>query len=197
MKDGNNVDFAKKKATAIPTNPRITLPKQTNEKVEIEMRNLTGRLRDTFKKYREENSNDKGRMKTDKLTKEERAGLKEAKESGNVFSVTDKSKEFSVDTPDNYLKSMEKHTEKDKQLTDKEHAKTDRELNGHKVMWARFLRVGEDWGHQARVKSAIITKSGSSPKLKGLRKTHKPVEEGKEQEGPEQRPVCMAKRSPN
>ena len=30
-----------------------------------------------------------------------------------------------------------------------------------------------------------------------MRKTHKEVPEGKEAEGPDQRPVCMAKRSPN
>ena len=47
-------------------------------------------------------------------------------------------------------------------------------------MWARFLNVGEQWGHQDRVKSAMTTKAGSIPKLKGLRKTHKSVEEGKE-----------------
>ena len=47
------------------------------------------------------------------------------------------------------------------------------------------------------MKSVMTTKAGSIPKLKGLRKTHKAVEEGKEEEGPAQRPVCMAKRSPN
>ena len=75
VKDSNNVDFAKKKATEIPTDPRLILPKQTNEKAEKEMRNLTGRLSDTFTNYREENCNDKGRIKTDNLTKEERSGL--------------------------------------------------------------------------------------------------------------------------
>ena len=197
IREGNSINFAKKKATALPTNPRITLPKQTHEKREIEMRNLTGRLKDVFKKYKVENCNEKGKIKKDNLTKNERAGLKEAKKSENVFNITDKSKEFYVDTPENYLKSMERHTENDKELNDKEEAKMERELNGHKVMWTRFLRVGEEWGHQDRVKSAVITKSGSVPKLKGMRKTHKPVVEGKELEGPDQRPVCMAKRSPN
>ena len=53
---------------------------------------------------------------------------------------------------------------------------------------------GRARGYQDRVKSAMTTKAGSIPKLKGLRKTHKAVEEGKEEEGPTQRPVCMAKR---
>ena len=45
-------------------------------------------------------------------------------------------------------------------------------------MSTRFLRVGEDWGHQSRVKSAVITKMGSILKFKDLRKTHYPIAEG-------------------
>ena len=130
------------------------------------MRNLTVRLKDMFTNYKDEHCNEKGRIEKD-----------------NVFDFTEKSKDFYVDTPENYLQSMEKHIEKDKELNEKEQAKIERELNGHKVMWSRFLRVGEEWGHQSRVKSAVITKSGSIPKLKGLRKTHKPVAEGREQQG--------------
>ena len=50
---------------------------------------------------------------------------------------------------------------------------------------------------EGRAKSAMTLKNGSIPKLKGLKKTHKDVPEGKEKEGPDQRPVAMAKRSPN
>ena len=63
-------------------------------------------------------------------------------------------------------------------MSEKEQAKTERELNGRKVMWTRFLRIGEDWEHKGRVKSAVITKSGSNPKLNGLRKTNKPFRGG-------------------
>ena len=197
VKDGNNLDFGRKKATALPTNPRITLPKAVSEKREIEMRNMSERMKDVFKKYKSENCDEKGRVKMSNLKENEVRGLKEAQECGNVFNVTDKSKEFYVDTPENYLNSMKKHTDNDKVTDEKDQERLERELNGHGVMWARFLRVGEQWGHEARVKSAMQSKNGSIPKMKGMRKTHKDVIVGKEMEGPDQRPVCMAKRSPN
>ena len=64
-------------------------------------------------------------------------------------------------------------------------------------MWTRFLKVSQQWGQEDRAKSAAQTKNSSIPKLKGLRKTHKEVSEDKVVEGPDQRPVCLAKRSPN
>ena len=197
VKDGNNLDFGRKKATALPTNPRITLPKSVSEKREIEMRNMSERMKDVFKKYSSENCDEKGRVKMSNLKENEVKGLKEAQECGNVFNVTDKSKEFYVDTAENYLKSMKKHTDNDEVIDEKDQERQERELNGHGVMWARFLNVGEQWGHEARVKSAMQSKNGSIPKMKGMRKTHKDVIVGKEMEGPDQRPVCMAKRSPN
>ena len=158
---------------------------------------MSERMKDVFKKYKSENCDEKGRVKMSNLKENEVKGLKEAQECGNVFNVTDKSKEFYVDTPENYLNSMKKHTDNDKVTDEKDQERLERELNGHGVMWARFLRVGEQWGHEARVKSAMQSKNGSIPKMKGMRKTHKDVIVGKEMEGPDQRPVCMAKRSPN
>ena len=78
-----------------------------------------------------------------------------------MFNVTDKSKEFSVHTPDNHLKSMNKYSKKDEELTEKELAKTESELNGHKVMLGWFPEGRRGLGNQGRVKSAIITMSGS------------------------------------
>ena len=81
VKENNTVNFAKKKDSSFPTYPRITLPKPNHEKREVEMRNLTGRLKDVFKKYKDQNCNEKGRVKADNITKEERIGLKEARKS--------------------------------------------------------------------------------------------------------------------
>ena len=52
----------------------------------------------------------KAELKKDNPSRVVRAGLQEAKHSDNVFNITDKSKEFCIDTSDNCLKSMEKHT---------------------------------------------------------------------------------------
>ena len=86
------------------------LPKHTHEKREIEMRNLTVRLKDMFTTYKNEHCNEKGRIEKDNPSRVVRAGLQEAKRSDNVFNITDKSKVFCIDTSDNCLKSMEKHT---------------------------------------------------------------------------------------
>ena len=110
VKDGNNLDFGRKKATALPTNPRITLPKAVSEKREIEMRNMSERMKDVFKKYKSENCDEKGRVKMSNLKENEVKGLKEAQECGNVFNVTDKSKEFYVDTPENYVPELNEET---------------------------------------------------------------------------------------
>ena len=197
VKEGDNLDFAKRRASEIPTNPRISLPKPTIEKREIQMRSMTERMKDAFKEYKDTNCDDKGRIKNDNLTKQERLGLKEVKESGNVFNVTDKSKEFSADSVDNYKESMKKHIEQDKELDEKGVARKERELNGHTVMWTRFLKMSQHWGQEDKAKSAALSKNGSIPKLKGMRKTHKEVPDERKTEGPDQRPVCMAKRSPN
>ena len=52
-------------------------------------------------------------------------------------------------------------------------------------------------GTRGRAKSSALSKNSSIPRLKGLRKTHKKVEVAKIVEGPDQRPVCLAKQSPN
>ena len=61
---------------------RISLPKPTIEKREIQMRSMTERMKDVFQKYKSDNGDNKGRIKQDNLSKQERAGLKEVKKVG-------------------------------------------------------------------------------------------------------------------
>ena len=64
-------------------------------------------------------------------------------------------------------------------------------------MFRKFLKMGSDWGHEDRIKSAITQKEGPVPKLRGHRKTHKEVPVGEEQSGPPIRPLCGSARSIN
>ena len=50
-----------------------------------------------FKIYKIENCDEKGNIKKDNLTKNEREGLKEAKQSEYVLGQTDKSNKFYID----------------------------------------------------------------------------------------------------
>ena len=103
------------------------------------------------------------------MSKEEIKGLKEckrkAKSGEQVFYMTDKSKMLSIDTPDNYVSSMQSHIEGDKLIEDKDINTIERTVNGHAIMFTRFLKVGQVWGHERRVKSAMTTQNGTIPQL--------------------------------
>ena len=58
---------------------------------------------------------------------------------------------------------MEKHVNKDKIITEEEVAKLEKVVNGHANMFRKFLKMGSDWGHEDRIKSAITQKEGPVP----------------------------------
>ena len=76
-------------------------------------------------------------------------------------------------------------------------AKLEREVNGHSIMFSRFLLMGSGHRQEDRVKSAVVSKDGHIPALAGLRKDHKNVVEGQEVRGPPLRPICKASTSIN
>ena len=100
---------------------------------------------------------------------------------------------MSVDTPKNYVEAMEKHTENDRKVTEKEVADKERVMNGHSVMFDRMLRIGEKGGQEDRVKQAMTRKVGPVP----LRKQYKMVPPDRQSKGPPTRPVCGASSSIN
>ena len=89
------------------------------------------------------------------------------------------------------------HIQGDQIISNEEVCSLERVMNGHAIMFLRFLRIGEEWNHQKRVKAAMTTKGGVIPDLFGLRKDHKVVPLGQEEEGPPTRPVCGASSSIN
>ena len=111
--------------------------------------------------------------------------------------MTDKSRSVSVDTPANYVQAMSKHTKNDKKLSQREIEKMEKELNGHAIMYARFLKMGKKWNHEDRIKQAITNDNGPIPQMFGLRKDHKITPPEKKEEGPPTRPVCAASASLN
>ena len=57
--------------------------------------------------------------------------------------------------------------------------------------------VGSTWGHEERVAGASTSSNVPPPPKYGLRKDHKVVPPGEEQNGPDVRPICGAKEAPN
>lgn len=154
-----------------------------------------------IKEYKEKYCDRSGNIKGGNLTKQQREGIKEckklAKEEKQVYYMTDKSRMMSVDTPENYIAAMGKHTQDDNKINLTDVDEIENRMNGHAIMFARFLKMGEKWNHESRVKEAVTTKFGPIPMLFGLRKDHKNVAPEKKDEGPPTRPVCSASSSIN
>ena len=197
----NRLSFDMKRVTDIPTCRRIQLPDPEEEDIEVEIRSMTQRMKGVVAEYKREYCDDKGRVKSNNLTEQQKMGLIECKEkvknNEQVFMMTDKSMKMTVDTPANYRRAMETHVRQDQEINQAEADKIEKTLNGHSVMWARILKIGKGWKQEQRVKSAVMSKNGTIPELYGLRKDHKPVVNGQEAIGPPTRPVCGASRSIN
>ena len=103
-----------------------------------------------------------------------------------VCFQTDKSGSISVDTPENYIESMQPHLEGTIPSTEEEYVKTEKLLNAHMTTWCRILKFDK------RVAHNFVTENNEIPPLYGLRKDHKDVPAGEEEKGPPQRPVCGA-----
>ena len=117
--------------------------------------------------------------------------------NGKVYNTMDKSNQFSADSSENYILSMQDHIKEDKTITEHEVAKLEKVINCHTNMFRKLFKIGSDLDHEDRVKSAVTQKEGPVPKLRGHRKTHKEVPEGQEVQGPPMRTLCGASRSIN
>ena len=197
----NRLSFNRKRVTDLPTCRRIQLPDPEEENIEVEIRNMTQRMKGVVTEYKREYCDDKGRVKSNNLTEQQKRGLLECKEKAKnneqLFMMTDKSMRMTVDTPVNYKRAMDTHVRQDQEINQTEADIIEKTLNGHSIMLARILKIGKGLKQEQRVKSAVISKNGTIPELYGLRKDHKPVASGQEATGPPTRPVCGASRSIN
>ena len=129
-------DNRKRRATDLRQCTRVTLPKPLNpeEESRLEVRKRT--QKDTFEKYRKENTNTKGEQKTN-LSPEERSGLhslqKKIKEEEIIIMKTDKSGRFLVITPEQYLEMGKVHTSTDKEITWEQVREMERKESLHTV----------------------------------------------------------------
>ena len=98
----------------------------------------------------------------------------EMKKGGQaVFYPTDKSNNMAADTPENCVLAMEPHLEKHELVDEKKMHEMENIMNGHNIMFGRILKIGEDWGQQSRVKSALVNTDLAPPIVYGARKDHK------------------------
>ena len=78
-----------------------------------------------------------------------------------------------MDDKDNYKDCMEEHVENDEKVSMKEYAKNEKLFNAHASSLSRILGLGTNFGHEHRIKEAVVVLNSHPPDLYGLRKDHK------------------------
>jgi hypothetical protein len=93
---------------------------------------------------------------------------------------------------------MKEHVDKDETVGMKVYEKTERIINAHALSLSKILGLGTDYGHEFRIKEALVVLNSHPPNLYGVRKDQKEdkiknkgIEESKEEDG-ETNPVnCL------
>ena len=128
---------------------------------------------------------------------EEIEGLKSLKQKTKNEEVicfnTDKSGRWSVDSKENYLLACNKHFEKGvREITSDEHDAMEKHINCQMLALLRMMGLNEGKSGD-RIRNASTTTGCVIAPFYALRKDHKPVEVGREAEGPKTRGVCGAR----
>ena len=192
------VDFRKKKVTDMKTCKRITVPYAAEASKEAKIQVLVNNLEDAVKRNRKKEAaclKAGGPESLSTMSDAARAGkqsiLEREKAGELVLLASDKSGKLAVMSPTLYRDCMQPHLEGDTEHTREEVIEAERQFNGAATQILRAFKVGEDWGHQDRFKSACSAKNNEIPSLSQYVKDHK--------EELKTRPVCKAQvqQSPN
>ena len=199
------MDFANRRVTDMPT-CRRTIPPQSLPPLKTAiLTNLKTRLCEVTRTFINNNCDTKGNLKVNNVTRDEAEGMKSIKKKVNdeewVVVQSDKSKQLTANTKQNYLERLSAHTQGDDLVNLDEKDKIERELNATTLQFGRILNLGEKWNasgrHWTRVKNALRTRSCLNPPLYGMPKDHKAVPPEENHLGPPLRPVCGATESAN
>ena len=169
-------------ATNVPFNKRVAMPELADENTESKIAYARSQIKGIVETFCEKC---KG---MENLDKKQNLGLERlkqrAKSSEIVIFPTDKSSSLSVDTPTNYVTSMQKHYQNMPEITTVEYEHVEKLLNSHMTAWFNIL------GGSERLCRNYQATNNDTPPLYGLRKDHKQFNDLKL--GPPTRPVCGA-----
>ena len=188
-------DLRKLRVTDLPTCKRITVPEAAEPAKEAKIQVLIDGLEEAMRKNgRKEKSCPKaGRSSLSTLTDQQRRGkesLLRREKAGELIMVgSDKSGKNIPMSVEMYKLCMEPHIKDDSIHSREEVAQSEKILNGAATQILRAFKCGEDWGHEARLKSACGAKNNEIPSLNQLVKDHKATLKT--------RPVCRARQAPN
>ena len=185
------VDFRKKRVTDTGLNKRITLSEPVATRVEVKIQDLVNDLGEAiFKAGRKQACCLRaGKKSSSTLTDAQqrgRASILARERAGELIVVlTDKSGKRAVMTPEIYQQLMEPHIAGDTIHTRTEVDQAEKQFNGAAAQILKAFRVGAEWGHENRHKSAYSARHYMVPSLSQQVKDHK--------ETLKTRPVCRAR----
>jgi hypothetical protein len=189
------VRFSRMRVTELKSCRRISVPDSLHNKgIENKIQGLVDKLEEVVNK---EEIRLKKIKKDDKttLTKEQQEGrktiLEEQKNKEKILLETDKSDHIAVVGPGEYNRMMEPHIAGDEIVTREDVEEAEKILSACAELTARILYLGNDHGHNDRVRSAMKSKNSKIPPLDALLKDHKKVPQLPV------RGVCKARQSPN
>ena len=187
-------DFRRKKVTDSKLKKRITVPGPVDVNNEGKILSLVNILENLVKKEAKKEGKTKsasGDERRSTLTKEQsdgRSSLKKREKDGELVLVgSDKSGKRAAMKKDMYVSLMEPHILGDIAKTREDVDSKERLFNGAAGLILRAFRVGGDWKHEARFKSAYTACHNQVPSVNQLVKDHK--------ETLKTRPVCRAQAS--
>ena len=156
---------------------RVNLPRKARDfDTEAKLELFRVESRALFRNFMKENCGKNGKQMSN-LTAGEARGLKSLmKRMGEgelVVCPTDKTGKFAVMGRDIYESSGMVHTEGDDIVGWEDLKISQREVNGHTSMLAKIFRIGENWGHEDRVRETIMGEALQVCPIQLLYKDHK------------------------
>ena len=178
--DLREADFRKRRVTDSSLNKRTTVPLPVGPDMEVKIMGLVNsleQLADKAGKEQEACLKD-GRRAQSTLSEQAKRGRKSllAREKAGelVIVSTDKSGKRAVMNKELYIQCMQPHIEGDSVHTREEVDLVEKRFNGASAQILKAFGWGEDWKHEARLKSAHTASYNSVPSMNQTLKDHKP-----------------------
>ena len=186
------VDFRKRRVTDTGLNKRITLPYPVDTRTEEKIQDLVNDLDEAILRAGREDESGRlraGKQNPSSLNNDQQRGresiLKREREGELIVVLTDMSGKRAVMTPEIYHQLMEPHITGDTIHTRDEVDQAEKQFNGAAAQILKVFKVGEDWRHEDRHKSAYSVRHNMVPRLSQQVIDHK--------ETLKTRPVCRAR----
>ena len=190
--DKKIVDISGLRPSHLPYNNKAMMAPAMSQQEEIKLQHFKDEVGKVAEEFEKKNT------KASNLEREQKDGLKmirdKIKDKEMVCYITDKSGRWACDSVNNYRKACEDQLRDNKieEVSEEQHDKNEKEINAHALALGRILGLKD--GDEGKTLRNVMTAEGTkTAKFYGLRKDHKEVEEGREEEGPKVRPVCGAK----